>query len=371
MGDARDVVIVGGGIIGCALALALVRRGLAVTVIEPGSPAGEATWAAGGMLSPLGEARDTGPFLALASASLDRYAAWVGELEERSSLPVGYRTAGKLEVALDDEGAQRLRDEFRWRRDAGADVTWLEGREARREEPALSDTVRAAVLISRDHSVDNRALGRAAWVAASRAGARFRLGERAAAVSAEAGRASGVTLSGGDRLAAAHVVVAAGCWSGGLGGLPTPLPVFPIRGQMAAVEAVPPPLRRVVMVPGRVYLVPRASGAVVIGSTMERVGFRKETTLEGVRGLLDAAVRLVPSLDGARFTSAWAGLRPATPDGLPVLGEDPNLPGLFYATGHFRNGVLLAPVTADLLEAAIAADEPPLPLEPFSVGRFR
>lgn len=370
-GRAPDVLIVGGGIIGCASALALARRGLGVTVVEAGTPGREATWAAGGMLSPLGEAGEEGPFLELASASFERWPTWIDDVREASGVPVEYRREGRLEVALDDAAAETLRAGYRRRRQAGAGVEWLDPAEALREEPALADTLRGAVLIADDHAVDNRALGQAAWAAAAAAGARFRTGERVAFVLSEGGRAAGALLVGGERIPAGKVVVAAGCWSGSLGGLPAPLPVEPVRGQMAAADTVPPPIRRVVVVPGSAYLVPRAAGQVVIGATVERAGYHKATTLAGVRNLLAAAVRAVPALGEAPLAAAWAGLRPGTPDDLPIMGEDPDMPGLFYATGHYRNGILLAPVTAAVVEASVLGEEPPLPLDPFLPGRFR
>ena len=371
LGPAPDVLVAGAGIIGCAAALELCRRGLRVEVVEPGTPGMEATWAAGGMLSPLGEAPGAGPFLRLGRASLARYPAWVAGIVEASGAAVEYRRHGKLEVAVDEPAEEALRAALGWRRAEGARVEWLGAEEARRLEPALAPSVRGALLLEEDHAVDNRALARALWAAAAGAGVTFRLGARVHAVERSGERATGVRLADGERLAAGAVVVAAGCWSGAVGGLPGPLPVFPVRGQMVAAGAVPPPIERVVVAPGLAYLVPRAEGRVVVGSTMERTGFHAVPTLAGVGGLMAAAARLVPALAEAALLEAWAGLRPGTPDDLPILGEDPRLPGLFYATGHFRNGILLAPITAALIAAQVTGGEPPLAVEGLGVERFR
>lgn len=366
-----DVLVAGAGIIGCSLALRLARAGMRVAVVDPGTPGMEATWAAGGMLSPLGEAPGAGPFLRLGRASLDRYPAWVADIVAASGVPVEYRRHGKLEVALDDEALETLRSSIGWRRTEGARAEWLDGAAARALEPALSPEVRGAVLLEEDHAVDNRALGRALWAAAAAAGVTFRLGAGVRAVERLAGRAGGVRLEDGARLAAGAVVLAAGCWSGGVDGLPAPLPVFPVRGQMVAAGAVPPPIQRVVASPGQAYLVPRAQGRVVVGSTMEHAGFHAVATVGGSAGLMAAAARIVPALAAAALVETWAGLRPGTPDGLPILGEDPALPGLFYATGHFRNGILLAPITAELVAAQVRGEEPPLPVAELGVERFR
>ncbi|HEX7117877.1 MAG TPA: glycine oxidase ThiO [Longimicrobiales bacterium] len=373
-GRTTDVAIVGGGVIGCALAWELARRGVDVTVVERGVPGHGASRAAGGMLAPVAEADEPGPFLRLATASLGRWPAFVEAVREASGVPVEYRAAGKLCVALDDDGAAALEAAYRWQRAAGHTVDWLNAADARALEPALSEAVQAATLVAADHWVDNRRLGRALWVAAARAGARVRTGAAAVALLRGPGPAGstgviGVALDDGGRVDAGAVVVAAGCWSGLLAGLPRPLPVIPVRGQMAAVRTVPPALGRTVMA-GHTYLIPRGDGRIIIGATSERVGFRAHTTPAGIASLLTAALRVVPSLADAPLTETWAGLRPGTPDGGPILGPDPEIPGLFYATGHFRNGILLTPITAALLADAVTGEPTSLPLDAFAPDRF-
>jgi glycine oxidase len=364
-----DVVILGGGVIGCATAWELARRGLSVVVVERDTPGLGATSAAAGMLSPLSESEEAGPFLELALSSLDRYPSFVAALFEETGIDVEYRQRGKLEVAFDEAGEARLRATYGWRREAGFVVDWLDADEARRMEPALSPRARAGLFNARDHQVDNRRLGRAAWLAAERAGARFLTGTPALAIRSAAGRVRGVALANGEVVTAPRVVLALGSWSGGLDGLPRPLPVFPVRGEIIALEAAPSPLTRVVST-GRCYLVSRAEGRVLVGATAERAGFQSRATAGGVQKLLAAAIEAVPALAGAPIAELWGGLRPGTPDTLPILGPDPEVEGLVYATGHYRNGILLAPITAQLVMAAVVGERPALSLAPFAVDRF-
>lgn len=369
---AADVVIVGGGIIGCALAWELAMRGLDVVVVERDVPGRGATLAAGGMLSPIAESEEPGAFLRLALASFERWPAFVEALREASGVPVEYRANGKLCIALEDDEAASLEASFRWQRDAGHPVEWLDGDAARALEPGLSLQVRAATLVTQDHWVDNRRAGRALWVAAVRSGAKVRTGAGAVGLlrSSGAGRAvAGVALDDGSRISADVVVLAAGCWSGTVGGLPRALPVVPVRGQMASVLAVPHPIGRTVQA-GHTYLIPRGDGRITIGSTSERVGFRAHTTPAGIASLLTAAMRAVPTLADAPIARTWAGLRPGTPDGQPILGADPEVDGLVYATGHFRNGILLAPITAKLVADVVTGEPTEIPLGPFAPDRF-
>lgn len=366
-----EVVVVGGGIIGLASALALAGRGLEVTVIERDVPGRGAAWAAGGMLSPLAETRQPGPFLDLALASADRYAAFAAGVSEAAGLDVEYEAGGKLQVALNGRQAEELIEQHRWQVEAGHAVALLERDDALTLEPALSPETRIALLIPEEHRVDSRRLGRALWLACVRAGVRFHVGAAAVELRSSGGtRVEGVALDDGGVVPAGWVVVAAGSWSGGLGGLPRPLPIRPVRGQMAAIDAGPLASERVLLSPGGCYLVPRADGRVVVGSTMESAGFRAIATAGGVGALLTAAVDLVPALAGAPVSEVWAGLRPGTPDGLPVLGPDPDLEGLVYATGHLRNGVLLAPITGEIVASLVTGTTPPLPVEAFAPERF-
>lgn len=366
----QRAVVVGGGLVGCAVAREAARRKAAVTVVERGEPCGEASRAAAGMLSPLGESPGAGPFLRLALESLRAYPGFVAALAEESGTDLRPQRTGKLLVAFDEAEERGLRERHAWQTREGLDVSWLEGEEARRLAPGLARDVRCGLLLADDSVVDNRRLGTAAWKAAEGAGARFLLGHEAFALETEGGRARGVRLVDGTLLEADVVVVAAGAWSGGLRGLPRPLPVRPVRGQMLSLAPPTPPLPRILH-GGAVYLVPRSGDPEprwIVGSTMEEAGFRKHTTPEALERLRAGAVRLLPSLARARVAESWAGLRPATPDGLPVLGPDPDVEGLLYATGHFRNGILLAPATARLM-GLVLEGEVPEALAPFLPGR--
>lgn len=365
-----EVLVVGGGVIGCAVARHLALRGARVRVVERGRPGEEASWAAAGMLAPLVEADGPGPFLDLLLRSREAYPAFAEALREETGIDVGYSDAGSLSLALTDADERVMEARWAWQSAAGLPVQRLTAEEARALEPHVAPALRWALRFPGDHQVENRALSRALWSAAVRAGAEFRLGAEVARVLRAGDRVAGVELAGGERLEGDAVVVAAGCWAGRLGGLPRPLPVLPVRGQLLAVEALPPRFRHCVDSP-RVYTVPRADGRLIIGATVERgAGFHKAVTPAGLRALLSAAVEVAPWVDDLPIVESWSGLRPGTPDDLPVMGEDPEVRGLFYATGHYRNGILLAPVTADAVGEAVLGSNPGVDLAPFSVTRF-
>jgi glycine oxidase len=365
-----DVVVVGGGVVGCAVARRAARDGLRVAVLERAMPGMEASSAAAGMLSPLAEAHGPGPFVELLLRARAIYPEIAAALHDETGIDVGYIDAGTLYVALHDDDEAELAARFAWQSAAGLAVERLTGPEARREEPALSPEVRSALRFPGDHQVDNRALSRAMWGAAARAGAAFHLGADAVALLRGGdGRAAGVLLATGERIDAGAVVIAGGSWAGRLDGLPRPVPVEPVHGQLLAVESIPPIFRHVVDSP-RCYLVPRSEGRVIAGATVERTGFRKTVTPRGIVGLLRGALEIAPGLADAAILETWSGLRPGTPDDLPILGPDPEVGGLFYATGHFRNGILLAPLTGELIGDLLLGRSPAPELAPFSIARF-
>ena len=363
--DARaDVVVIGGGVIGCAVAWRAAQRGLSVRVVERGVPGREATWAAAGMLSAAGHSVEPTPVDALASASLDLYPAFVAELREATGLDAQHAASGALFTAFDEPGAQRLRAMAGAQAGRGHPVRVVEGAEARRLEPGLSPAVLLAAVNGADQVLDNRILARALWAAAARAGVAFELGVAARGLADGA-----VVLADGRRLACERTVLAAGCWTGQLEGLPRPVPTVPVRGQMAVVRAVPAPIGRPIWGASG-YVVPRADGRVLLGATSELAGFHSHPTARGIRGLLDLGMQIVPALADAPLVDVWAGLRPGTPDDLPLLGADPGAPRVVYATGHFRNGILLAPITAELTCAVLTGEAPRVPIDAFGADRF-
>jgi glycine oxidase len=363
-----DVAIVGGGIIGCALAAELARRGARVVIAERTQPGAEASSAAAGMLGPRAECDAPGPFLTLGVASLSLYPALVERLREETGIDPEYQRDGILYVALTEADERRLAARARWQRRAGCPVEHLSAREALSLEPAIRDDVRGAIRFPDDHRIDNVRLSRAFAVLASRRGAELRVGVPVRAIRCEHGRAVALE-TGHERIVAGAIVNAAGAWAAELTPAGRVVPIRPVRGQMATLTASRPPFQHAIYSRG-VYLVPRRDGRVLVGSTYEEAGFDKRVTGEALAGILARALRLAPALRGASFGGAWAGLRPGTPDGLPILGADPEIAGLFYATGHYRNGILLAPVTARALAELVLAGRTSYDIAPFAVERF-
>lgn len=361
------VAVIGGGVIGLSVAWRLARRDAPVTLVERQRPGAAASTAAAGMLSPLKEAGEPGPFLDLGLRSLERYPQFVRDLEAAAGIQVGYRREGRLDVAFDEDAVAALRHQREVQEAAGFDSRLLEPAELRRLQPGLADDVRLGLATAHDHQVDSERLVRALWLAAEREGADVRAAVGAAGVVVDdGGRVRGVRLDSGDQLDADAVVVAAGAWSAALD-LPRPVPVRPVRGQIVALRMVPPALRMVTWGPG-CYLVPRADGRLLVGATMEEAGFVVAATAGATRRLLECAVRVAPALADAEIEGFQVGLRPAAADGLPIIGSDPDTPGLFFATGHFRNGILLAPETAELVAAEVLDGRQPDPA--FSPARF-
>ena len=359
---APDVLVLGGGLVGLSIAAASAGRGLRVTLISTSRP-GEASPAAAGMLAPtLEHAAETHNSAArnFALAARDRYPEFLDWVFERTGLRVPLDRSGILEVVLDEEAFVRLAD-----RNATSDVELLDANALAAIEPALSHCA-GALLHPNDGAVDNVLLLAALREVIAHSAVTVVQGEIVALASAGDGEAR-VRLTDGRTIGGGAAVLATGAWSTGIDGIPRPIPVRPIRGQMIAFQGRP--LRRVVYGPDG-YLVPRASegGRTLAGATMEDVGFAPDTTPEAMASLSDMATALCPALTTA--TDAWSGLRPVTPDLLPIIGADPELPLLFYACGHSRNGVLMAPLTGECVAALVAGDLPPCDLEPFSPTRF-
>lgn len=382
MGEGRsaDIVVVGGGLVGCLAARALAGEGFRVRLVERGPQLGrEASTAAAGMLSPqmeaaedllveVPEARSGRAMLDLCLAARDGWPAFAAELESETGRDVHLRSDGTLVVALTPVEAGRLERSAQAQKERGLRAELLDPGEASRLEPAIRPEVVGALFLPDDHQVDPVSLMEAASVAVrATPGVEVSTGNAAHALLSESARVIGVETDLG-RLSTPGVVLAAGAWSGLLAGLPRALPIRPVKGQMAAVLPDRPLLRRVVGGRGA-YCVPRDDGRIVIGATVEERGYDGRVSRVEIDALIAAAGDVVAGLAEARVVERWAGLRPGTPDSLPVLGPDPELEGLFYATGHYRNGILLAPLTAACLSALAAGRPPPVDLTPFATDR--
>ncbi|HVP63162.1 MAG TPA: glycine oxidase ThiO [Myxococcaceae bacterium] len=361
-----EVLVVGAGVVGCAAAWRLQQAGARCTVLERSIPGAEASSAAGGILAPQAEADGPGPFLELCLASRALYPGFVRELQEASEVDAGFRPCGVLGVRFDDAGVDEAQRRIGWQRARGLEARWLDGAAARALEPELSTEIRGAAHFPQDAVVDNRLLVSALAIAAARAGARF-VTTQVHGVVERGGRVLGVSTDQGE-LCGDAVLVAAGAWTALVpGALASPAAVRPARGQMVMVRTRVPICRHVVF-GAHGYAVPRTDGRVILGSTMEFAGFEKQVTAGGLASVLGVGLRLFPGLVGAPVLETWAGFRPHTPDGLPILGAG-SLPGLFLASGHFRNGILLTPITANLLSESILGRTPSIDLTPFRVDR--
>ncbi len=368
MGSPR-VAVVGAGVIGCGIALRLAQAGAAVTVLERNKPGAEASSAAAGMLAPQLEDDGPGPFFDLCLRSRQMYPDFVAEIERLSGMDVGYVRCGALRVAFDEAGAAALEATSARQRAVGLRAEVLSPGDAVALEPLLSPRIRLAVHLPDDHHLENRRLVRALAIAAARAGAIFRTAS-ARSIAIRGNAAIGVSLEGGEMVGADAAVIAAGCWSSLIEGNGTqPDTVKPMRGQIVQLDAGAPLLRKSI-VGDAGYLVQRSDGRVIVGSTYELVGFEKQNTAEGTAKILTAGIELCPAIAPLPIRDIWAGLRPYTSDHWPILGPGP-VPGVFLATGHFRNGILLAPVTARLIQQAVFRQATAVDLNPFRYDRIR
>jgi glycine oxidase len=359
----RDALVVGGGLIGLASAWRAAQTGLRVTVVDD-APGSGASNVAAGMIAPVTEvAYGEEELLRLTIASARRWPSFAAELEAAAGGSVGYRPDGTLLVGYDADDVGVLHDLSRFQHELGLDVERLRSGECRGREPLLSPRVRGGLLAREDHQVDPRRVVKALLRAGADAEVEVRAG-RVATIEHDGRRVTGVTLRSGEPLDAPQVVLAAGCWSVQVGGLPVEVrpPVRPVKGQLLVLRvaegspAVSATIRGVVR--GRsVYLVPRGDGRLVVGATQEERGYDTTVTAGGIRELLDDAAAIVPGVDELELVEALAGLRPGTPDNRPLVGETA-IEGLLLATGHHRHGVLLTPATADAVAALLSGGRP-------------
>jgi glycine oxidase len=365
-----DVIVVGGGLIGLSIAWRAASHGLRVVVVDE-SPGSGASHFGAGMLAPVTEVHyGEEDLLKLNLASARRYPSFVAELEDFSGTTVGYRECGTLAIAFDADDRAALDDLHKYQGSLGLSSRFLTSRECRAMEPFLAPSVRGGLFVEGDHQVNNRRLVSALQAACSRAGVAFH-SARAGSFVVENGVVVGV-----DELRAPNTVLAAGCWSGSVAGLPASAlpPVRPVKGQILRLRDDPrrPLISRTVraFVRGRpIYLVPRLDGEVVVGASVEEQGFDQRVTVGGVSDLLADARELLPGVLELDLVETSAGLRPGSPDNAPMIGPS-SLPGLVFATGHFRNGILLTPVTADGVAEYLVSGAMPALFAAFTPSRF-
>jgi glycine oxidase len=360
-----DVAVVGGGPIGLASAWRAAQRGLRVCVLDAGVPG--AWQVAAGMLAPVAEAQfGEDALLELSLRAAEAFPAFAAELSEASGSDPGLRTTGTLVVARDRDEAEALDRLLAFRQRLGLGVERLLPTAARRAEPALAPTVRLALDVAGDHSVDPRRLVAALAEAVRRAGGELRARARVTGVTVEGERVTGVRLDGGEELEAGAVLIAAGAHSGGFGAVP----VRPVKGQILRLrDPQGPGLVERTIRTSDAYIVPRADGRYVLGATMEERGFDTAPTAGGVFELLRDVSEVVPGVLELEVEELLAGLRPATPDNLPAIGPG-DVDGLFWATGHHRNGILLSGLTGELAAGALCGEVPPGWAAPADARRF-
>jgi len=371
-GKTPRVAIVGAGVNGLGIAWHLARAGCPVTVFDAGTAGYGASWAAAGMLAAAAEAEPgESDLVALGRQSQTLWPDFAEAVKAASGVDPHYRNEGLLIAALTRDEAEKLRFDHDFLRARGLPVSWLSAAELRQREPHLSRNAVAGLSSPEDHQVDNRRLVTALHGAAVAAGATVREHTPVTAIETSAGRATGVVV-GGESHAADIVVLAAGAWSRDLPGLPEAVrpPVRPIKGQMLALRMDPaaPLLRHVLWAP-TAYLVPRRDGRLLVGGTVEERGFDESLTAGGVYALLEAAWRAIPAVEDLPIDEFWVGFRPGSRDDAPILGPSA-LDGLWLATGHHRNGILLAPLTAAAISADILGQPPVADLSPFTPARF-
>lgn len=363
-----DVAIVGAGIIGLATAWRAARAGLEALVIERRAVGAGATPVAAGMLAPAGEAQwGQGPLTEACAAAAALWPEFATELEGGSGVDIGYSPCGALHVAMDRDEAAELKRRLPLVHEVDPAAEWCLASRCREHEPGLAPGSGPGILIEHEAAVDTRRLLDGLREASLAAGARLIEGEEPAELRTEAGAVAGLRLVSGAEVKAPRVVIAAGAWSGGLAWLPREVrpQIRPVKGEVLRLRA-PAPLARHIVHTERVYVVPRSSGEVVVGATMEDTGFDTTVKAGAVHELLREAYRVLPDVAECEFVEAAAGLRPASADGAPYLGET-EIPGLHLACGHYRNGILLAPLSAEATIAGLTGVGPPAAAVPFSL----
>jgi glycine oxidase len=362
-----DVAVAGGGVIGGSIAFELSRAGLKVGLFDAHDPGREASWASAGIISPAPEGPGMIPLVSLSKASAALYPNFVQAVEEMAGRDVGYRPDGAMEVFWEGDVREEISTLLAVYHGVGLRAEALTEERARELEPELAEEVRGAILRPDESSVDNRQLTQATLEASRRGGVDIFARNAAAGIWRESGRCKGLQLSN-QRVEAKWTIIAAGCFSARIEGVAPYAPVSPTKGQMVVLRHEDVKIEHVLW-SENVYLVPRNDGRILAGSTVERIGFDRAVTAGGMKKIVNGAIALMPGLGKARIEESWAGLRPDSPDHLPILGPT-DLEGLLIATGHFRSGILLAPLTARLMREWITTGQVSVDWERFSPLRF-
>jgi glycine oxidase len=362
-----EAIIAGGGLIGGAIALELALSGIRVAIFERGEPGQEASWAGAGILSPAPENPATIPLVPLGKASMALYPDFVARVEEISGQDVGYRAKGTLEALFSRDAARELSTHVALQHGWGLKAEAISAEDARELEPALSPELEAAVLRPDEASVDNRALTHAVLEAARKSGVEIFAQHEVQGVWREKERCAGLLLRN-DKVEAKWTIIAAGCFSAGIAGVATYAPVRPAKGQMVSLRSERTKIERVLW-SDKIYLVPRNDGRILAGATVEYVGFDKKVTAGALEKIISGAIELAPELASGRVEETWAGLRPDSPDHLPILGPA-DIEGLLVATGHFRSGILLTPITARLIREWVTEQRVSVDWDRFTPLRF-
>lgn len=361
----NEVIVVGGGAIGAACARELARAGSEVLLLDRGTDEGASWRAAAGMLAPQIEAAEGDPLFDLAVAGREKYAALAGELRESTGIDIHFWQQGIVRLATLESDVEPLKSRAAWQRKRGHQAEWIERDRVGSRWPGLG-SCHGALWAPNEAALDPASLVRALIEDAKIAGAKTHT-DRVVAIESRGDRVTGV-LGAGKKYSAQHVVIASGAWAPAIAGLPRPLPVVPVRGQMMAFPW-PAGVERGIVFGSQAYLVARG-GEAVAGSTMEHAGFNATVTPEGIESIRNGVMELCPALRGVEATRTWAGLRPMTPDGLPILGREPLIEGLWYATGHGRNGILLAAISGLLIAQLVRGGQPGEYLRPMRPERF-
>lgn len=367
-----NVVVIGGGVIGLAVSRALALRGVNdVVLIERGSLGTESSSAAAGMLAPQAEADNADLFFRLCCRSRDMYVAFAEDLRAETGIDIELDTTGTLYLAFNEPDQEEIERRHQWQTRAGLPVEKLSAEDVRNLEPCVSENTRAALKFPLDIQVENRRLLSALATSNEKLGVRLATGVTVESIQVSRNRVEGVQTSRGF-VAAPYVIVAGGAWTSFIGSSNQQLPkisIEPVRGQMLSFETNPSIASHIIYSP-RGYIVPRHNGRLLAGSTTEHAGFDKRVTAAGVHSILSHALEITSRIAGLPLVDSWAGLRPCAPDNLPVLGPYDGIEGLIYATGHYRNGILLTPITAELIAGVIADNVVSELIGPFAPDRF-